>query len=206
MSDGRKHASWVARNREPILEVLLRVMPSRGRVLELASGTGEHAAYFTPRLPGLTWQPSDNDPESLASIHAWRAHASCEGFLEPIELDVLGDEWPPGPFDAVVAMNLVHIAPWGVCEALMRGAGRVLARGGVVFLYGPFFREDVPTAESNIAFDADLRRRNPAWGIRSLEEIRWAAGRHGLVPTDVIEMPANNLCVAFMKQPGQDTR
>lgn len=197
MADARKHASWVARNREPILSVLERVLPTSGSVLELASGSGEHAAFFAPRLPHLTWLPTDVDPASLASIRAWRNHVRADNLLEPVALDVVQELWPVEQADVVVAMNLIHIAPWPVCEALMRGAGRVLRAHGLLLLYGPFLSTD--TAPSNLKFDQDLRRRDAAWGIRHIDDVRAIADRHGLGLRDRVEMPANNLCLVFQR-------
>ncbi len=196
-SDGRKHATWVVRNREPILAVLQRVLPPRGRVLELACGTGEHAAFFAPHLPGRTWLPTEVDDASLTSARAWRKHANVDNVLEPMALNVLDDIWPVDEVDVVVAMNLIHIAPWPVCEALMRGAGRVLREGGLLFLYGPFFRDDISTAPSNLAFDEDLRRRNPAWGVRDLGQVSNLAREHALWLREIVPMPSNNLSVVF---------
>lgn len=198
--DERKRASWVARNRQPILDVLGRVLPPRGCVLEVASGTGEHAAFFAPRLAGLSWTPTDVDADSLRSIRAWRAHAAAANLLEPLQLDVLGDDWPSGPFDVIVAMNLIHIAPFAVCEGLMRGAGSVLCDGGLLYLYGPFFVGGKEPAPGNLRFDEDLRRRDPGWGVRKLEDVVDVAAQHRLVLRETVDMPSNNLSVFFEKR------
>jgi len=200
MGDDRKHSSWVARNREPILTVLQRVLPRSGSVLELASGSGEHAAFFAPRFPLLTWLPTDIEPASLVSIRAWRDHVQVDNLLQPVAFDVHSEHWPVEEVDVVVAMNLIHIAPWSVCEALMRGAGRVLRDRGLLFLYGPFLTTDTPTAPSNLKFDEDLRRRNPAWGVRNIDDVKAVAEQHGLVLQERVEMPANNLSVVFRRE------
>ena len=198
MHDPRLHSPAVARNRQPILEILLEVLPDRARVLEVASGSGEHALYFAAAAAGWSWQPSDPNPHALASVAAWREAAGVDNLLEPLQLDVTS-EWPAQHFDAVVAINLLHISPWTVTEVLMAGAGKQLAPGGVLFLYGPFQRNGRHTSPSNAAFDADLRARDPRWGIRDLDDVRAEAGRHGLVLDRVVTMPANNLSAVFRR-------
>ena len=189
-----------ARNRGPILEVLRSRLPERGTVLEVAAGAGEHAAHSAAALPGLQWRPTDRDPTALASIAAWCEHAGAPNLLPPLRLDAADPErWPAGPFDVVVNINMIHISPWAVAEGLMGGAGRVLASGGLLFLYGPFIESDVPTAPSNVAFDFDLRRRNPDWGLRRLSEVKALAARHGLRFAERIAMPANNLSLVFRR-------
>ncbi|MDR9439218.1 MAG: DUF938 domain-containing protein [Halomonas sp.] len=187
----------VARNRQPILTVLQQVLPEAARVLEVASGSGEHAVHLAGAAPGWTWQPSDPAPRALASIAAWQEAAGLANLRQPRQLDVLADGWPAEPFDAVVAINLLHISPWRVTEALMAGAGASLVPGGVLYLYGPFRREGRHTAPSNAAFDADLRARDPNWGIRDLEAVTAEAERCGLSLDQVVVMPANNLSVVF---------
>ena len=167
----------VARNREPILAVLRRVLPERGTVLEIASGTGEHAAYFATHLPHLTWQPTDVDPDALASIEAHRAEANAPNLLAPVVLDVTAPRWPVDAADAIVSINMIHIAPWAAAEGLMRGAARLLAPGHVLYLYGPFKENGQHTAPSNAAFDAGLRARDPAWGVRDTGEVRDARAK-----------------------------
>ena len=159
-----------ARNREPILEVLRRHLPERGLVLEIASGAGEHALWFSRALPGLSWQPTDRDPEALASIAAWQSEAG-PNLLSPVELDASAEAWPVERADAVVAINMVHISPWAATQGLVRGAARVLSPGGVLVLYGPYLEDGVETAPSNEAFDLDLKRRNPEWGLRRKEDV-----------------------------------
>lgn len=187
----------VARNRQPILEVLREVLPSRGRVLEIASGSGEHALYFARHLPEIRWQPSDPSPQALASIAAWRESEPSANLLEPLTLDVTVRPWPVTDFEALVCINMLHIAPWQASEVLLAEAGERLPPGGVLYAYGPFRREGRHTAPSNAAFDDDLRRRNPEWGIRDLEAVTALGQRHGLTLDRVVEMPANNLSVVW---------
>jgi SAM-dependent methyltransferase len=187
-----------ARNREPILAVLREVLPPAPRVLEVASGAGEHAAFLAAELPEATWLPTDPDAQALASVAAWRAAAGLPKLAEPRRLDVTNAaDWPAGPFDAVVCINMVHISPWTATEGLMAGAARILPPGGVLYLYGPYLEDAVETAPSNLAFDADLKRRNPAWGIRRLEDVTALAAAHGLALDRRVPMPANNLSVVF---------
>ena len=196
-ADPRLYMPAVARNREPILTVLRRVLPSQGLVLEVASGSGEHAAYFAKALPSLLWQPTDHDPQLLASVAGHRASAKASNLLAPQVLDVLSPDWPVERADAVVCINMVHIAPWVATDALLAGAGRVLPAGGVLYLYGPYWVEGQPTAESNHDFDAWLRAQDPAWGILDLGMVTELAARHGLSLTEVVPMPANNLSVVY---------
>src|SRR5829696_6570501 len=173
-------APAVARNRDPILAVLRQVLPKHGTVLEIASGSGEHAVYFGAGLPDLIWQPSDIDPLALKSIAAHRASVGLPNLLRPIELDVEAAAWPIKRADAVVCINMLHIAPWSAAEGLMRGAGRVLPPGGVLYLYGPFQENGRHTAPSNAAFDASLRARNVEWGVRDVDEVGHLARSNGL--------------------------
>lgn len=200
MHDLRRQSPAAARNCRPILEVLKQWLPERARVLELASGSGEHALAFATAMPGWQWQPSDPAEPALASIAAWREAAALPNLAAPIRLDVTAPgDWPQGPFDAVVAINLIHISPWAVAEALMARAGERLVPGGVLYLYGPYRRGGEHTASSNAAFDADLRRRDPRWGVRDLEAVAAEAERHGLALQRVAEMPANNLSLLFVR-------
>jgi SAM-dependent methyltransferase len=186
------------RNKAPILAVLQQRLPARARVLEVASGTGQHAQHFANACAGWDWQPSEAEPAALAAIDA-----RCRGLANvrpALQLDVTcAPPWPVGEaaFDAMYCANLLHIAPWAVCAALMRGAVAHLVRGGLLLLYGPYRQEGVPTAPSNEAFDADLKARNAAWGLRSLSAVEREAGSVGFVPEDVVGMPANNLVVVF---------
>ncbi len=198
-SDPRLYRPHVVRNREPILEVLRGVLPALGLVLEVASGSGEHAVYFAKALPSLTWQPTDSASDALASIVAHRAAASVPNLLQPLELDVTAETWPVAHADAVVCCNMIHIAPWSACAGLIAGAARVLPAGGVLYLYGPYKIDGRHTAPSNEAFDADLRARNPQWGIRDLGDVAALAERHGFGLAETVAMPANNLSVIFRR-------
>jgi SAM-dependent methyltransferase len=198
---GARTSPSTARNREPILEVLRRRLPAGARVLEVASGAGEHAMFLAAALPGVSWQPTDRDAEALTSIAAWRAAAGLANLAAPLRLDAADPAtWPAGPFEAVVCINMIHISPWAASEGLLAGAGRVLAAGGRLFLYGPFLESDVETAPSNLAFDDSLKVREPAWGLRDLAAVTALAGAHGLAFAERIGMPANNLVVVFEKR------
>lgn len=197
----RLTAPAAARNAAPILEVLRGALPTRGTVLEIASGTGQHAAHFAAALPGIEWQPSDADPRARASIAAWRAHTGLANLREPLDLDVRREPWPVDAVDAIVCINMIHIAPWEAAVALMKGAGARLAAGGALVLYGPYRRGGAHTAPSNEAFDADLRARDPSWGVRDLEAVEALALAEGLVCEAVVPMPANNFSVVFRQQP-----
>jgi hypothetical protein len=195
----RQQASATLRNREPILAVLRRVLPARGTVLEVAAGSGEHAVFFAAAFPQLVWQPSDIDPEAMASIHAWREHAGVENLLPPLLLDVTSPSWPVAGAEAVVCINMIHIAPWQACLSLLAGAARLLAPGAVLYLYGPYLVEGIATAASNLAFDQSLRARNPSWGVRWQHEVEAAAAERGFSLEQVIEMPANNRSLVFLR-------
>ncbi len=198
-SDDALFAPAAARNGAAILDVLRHALPHHGGVLELASGSGEHAVRFAAALPDLHWQPSDPDPRAVRSIAAHARIAGLPNLLAPIELDVRAQPWPPVQADAVVCINMIHIAPWSATEGLMAGAGRLLGQGGPLVLYGPFRIDGAHTAASNAAFDEDLRRRDPDWGVRDLAEVLAVAARHGLRLRDRIAMPANNFCVVLSK-------
>ena len=185
------------RNKGPILTVLSRVLPAHGLVLEIASGTGQHVVHFAEAMPHLTWQPSDPDPELRASIRAWIAQTGVSNVQAPLDLDVCRQPWAVETADAMVCINMIHIAPWAATTALMAGAARLLPPTGVLVLYGPYRREGRHTAPSNEAFDRQLRASNPDWGVRDLEAVTEAAASHGLALQDVTTMPANNLCVVF---------
>ncbi|MBE9141225.1 DUF938 domain-containing protein [Nodosilinea sp. LEGE 07088] len=208
--DARRHAPATARNREPILSVLQRVLPPQGTVLEVSSGTGEHATYFAPRLAPRQWLPSDLDPDARHSIAAWRAVAPAANLHSPLALDAAAPLWPmesdaaPAgldlqrhPITAIVNINMIHIAPWAACLGLMAGAGRILPAGGVLYLYGPFKQGGQHTAPSNAAFDASLQAQNPHWGVRDLEAVIAVAEAQGLVLAETVAMPANNLSVVL---------
>ncbi len=199
MSDPRQYRPHVARNRDPILDVLRRVLPPKGLVLEVASGSGEHLAYFAAKLPALSWQPTDPDPEALASAAAHRTAAGTPNLLPPLPLDVMSDRWSVERADAVICCNMIHIAPWAACEGLVAGAARTLPTGGLLCLYGPYKIGGEHTAPSNRDFDLDLRARNPEWGIRDLGDVTALAERHGLKFAETVPMPSNNLCVIFRR-------
>ena len=198
--DGARTSPSTARNRGPILEVLRPRLPDGARVLEVASGAGEHAVFLAAALPGVRWQPTDRDADALASIAAWRDVAGLPNLAAPIRLDAADlASWPKGPVEAVVCINMIHISPWAACKGLMVGAAQVLTPGGRLFLYGPYLEADVETAPSNLAFDESLKRRDPAWGLRDLAEVTALAGANGLAFAERIAMPANNLIVVFGK-------
>jgi SAM-dependent methyltransferase len=198
-SDRRLYFPHVARNREPILEVLKRVLPSEGLVLEIASGGGEHAAYFASNLAGLLWQPTDANIEMFESIAAHRAAAGVANLLAPLHLDVTSEQWPVERANAMVCCNMNHIAPWAATEGLIAGAGRTLAHGAPLYLYGPYKVEGRHTASSNQDFDTRLRAQNPLWGVRDLADVSDLAKRHGLALEETVAMPANNLSVIFRR-------
>lgn len=202
MTDPRRFAPATARNREPILAVLREVIPAGATVLEVASGSGEHAVFFSRELPVASWQPTDPDPDALASIDAWRVHESAPRVLPALALDVCREPWPAERADVVVCINLIHISPWESCEALMRGAARVLSARGVLFLYGPYRRGGAHTAPSNQAFDESLRARDPRWGVRDLEEVERVARDRGLILERIAAMPANNFSLVFRNSGG----
>jgi SAM-dependent methyltransferase len=197
---GARASPATARNREPILVVLREALPSAGLVLEVAAGAGEHAVYNAAAFPGLSWLPTDPDPDALASIAAWREHAALPNVLAPVQLDASRPErWPVDHADAVVNINMVHISPWAATEGLITGAGRILPAGGVLYLYGPYLEDEVETTASNLAFDASLKSRNPEWGLRRREDVEALATRHGLTLARRVAMPANNLSLVFHK-------
>ena len=197
--DSRQHAPATQRNREPILAVLREILPEQGLVLEVASGTGEHAIYFAGAFPGLVFQPSDPDPAALASIDAWASESALPNLRPAIGLDATAPRWPVAEADAILCINMIHISPWASAEGLIAGAGRLLPPGGLLYLYGPYRRGGRHTAPSNEAFDLDLRRRNPAWGVRDLETVSALAAQKGFGPPEIVEMPANNLSVVFRR-------
>lgn len=195
--DVRLSSPAALRNRGPISDVLLDILPETGTVLEIASGSGEHIIHFASLFPALDWQPSDPSPEARASILAWSKAEQPVNVLPPLDIDAAGDQWPVQRADAMIAINMVHISPWFATQGLLKAAGRLLPAGGVLFLYGPYRRDGHPLVQSNVDFDADLRARNPAWGIRRLEDLEETGGQSGLSIASVAEMPANNLGVTF---------
>lgn len=194
------HAPATARNREPILAALRRLLPADARVLEVGSGTGEHAAFFGAAMPAWTWQPTDPNPAALASIDAHRRTVRAAGLLPAVALDARSDDWPPGPFDAVFSANVIHNAPWPVCVGLLDGASRVLAPGGLLLLYGPFRFDGVFLAASNAAFDARLRAEDPEWGVRDVAELGREARSRGFAAPLRTALPANNHLLAFRRE------
>ena len=196
MTDARIVAAPAGRNREPILEVLRRVLPARGRVLELASGSGEHALHFARALPAITFQPSDPDATRRASIAAYAADSGLANLLAPLDLDAAGP-WPEVAAEAVLCINMIHIAPWAAAEGLVRGASACAA--AMLILYGPYRRHGRHTAPSNAAFDADLRARNPAWGVRDMEAVIGLAAANGYGAPEIVAMPANNFMLVFRR-------
>lgn len=201
--DARLHAPATARNREAILNVLQEHLPQEGSLLEVASGTGEHASFFAPHFPKIDWQPTDIDEDHLTSIDAWRTHAACPSLLAPMPFNVLTDDWAlphlEKPLTAILAINLIHISPFDVTVALIENAGRTLGAGGMLFLYGPYRRDGAHTAPSNESFDASLKARNPAWGVRDMEEVISLAGQNGFGAPEIVPMPANNFSLVFKK-------
>ena len=202
MNPDCQHAPATLRNREPIARVLRSVLPDSGLVLEVASGTGEHAVYCARAFPQLSWQPSDASPAALRSISAWLAAEAPANVQAPLELDATRHPWPLARADAVVCINMLHISPWAATIGLLRGAAGILGSGAVLYIYGPFRCSDRPLAPSNQAFDQQLRSRDPAWGLRDLDEVTACAAEHGLARTAVIDMPANNLSLVFRKGSG----
>jgi hypothetical protein len=192
-SDDRRSAPAAARNVAPIIAVLEQWLPAHGTVLEVASGTGEHAVAFARRFPNLKWQPSDASLDALRSIAAWRAAACSDTLAPPLTLDARNPEWPIERADAVLSINMVHISPWTAALGLLDGAARLLGPGAPLILYGPWIEQGVETAASNLAFDADLRRRDPEWGVRVVEGFAEAAALRGFDLAERRAMPANNL-------------
>ncbi|UJB67779.1 DUF938 domain-containing protein [Acaryochloris sp. 'Moss Beach'] len=224
--DQRQYAAAFQRNCQPILTVLKQELPQQGIVLEIASGTGEHAAFFALQLPHLGWLPSDQTHPQLTSISAWRHQTDAANLYQPIAVDICQPNWSEivvqaldhyglerSEIVAIININMIHIAPWQATEGLMAGSARLLSPQGLLYLYGPFIQADQPTAPSNLAFDQSLRNRNPKWGIRTLEEVNHLAAQNGLSLKKTVAMPANNLSVIWQppastslsKQPiGQD--
>ena len=195
----RVHAAAVERNRDVILDVLRRHLGSRRVILEVASGTGGHVVHFARAFPGCDFWPSDLDPAARASIDAWVAHAGLGNIRPAIALDATAESWPIATADAVICINMIHIAPWAATVGLMRGAARVLAPGGLLYLYGPYRRAGAHTAPSNAAFDRSLRARDPAWGIRDLEAVVEQATASGFLSAKIEAMPTNNLSLIFVR-------
>jgi hypothetical protein len=196
----RRSAPAALRNRDPIAEVLGEWLSSSGLVLEIASGTGEHATHFAERFPGLDWQPSDIHPDALESIAAWRERSGLPNIRTPLTLDAGSADWPIDRADAVLSINMVHISPWTSALGLIESSARLLATGAPLILYGPWLKSDVPTVQSNLDFDADLKRRDPEWGLRKVEDFAAAAEERGLWLIETRPMPANNMMLLFHRR------
>ena len=205
VADQRMFSPSAARNSEPILEVLRRILPTRGTVLEIGCGTGEHAVCFAEAMPNLTWLPSDPDPGSRASTASWTRFKGLSNVLTPIDIDVCSTRWgveKSAPFDTIVSINMLHIAPWEASLGLFSGAGSLLRVGGLLFLYGPFTQNGHFNAPSNAAFDESLKARNPFWGLRDIADLQRMAEASGLRLDATIEMPANNASLVFTRGSG----
>ena len=196
----KEFAPAAERNRGPILEVLRRVLPRSGTVVEIASGTGQHTAFFSEHLSDLCWQPTDASPEALQSISAWATDAARSNFLAPIELDVLWPTWPVTAADAVLCINMIHISPWEATEALFVGAQRLLPSGSPLVTYGPYRVHGEHTAPSNAAFDRSLRSRNPRWGVRDVDDLVELGDRTGFALLEQVPMPANNMTLLWARR------
>lgn len=202
----KKFAPATSRNRDPILAVLKDCLPDHGTILEIASGSGQHAAYFIQHMPNHYWQPSDPDEANRNSISAWWWKKQFHNVLPPLDITTDDDPWAvetvklPLPVQAMVCINMVHIAPWEATVGLMKGAARILPSGGILYLYGPYKVKDHPLAPSNEQFDLSLKSRNPDWGIRDLEKVTALATDHNLSWVKTVTMPANNLSVIFKKE------
>jgi len=200
--DARETAPSPERNKQPILEVLARVLPPHGLVLEIGSGTGQHVAHFAKALPALSFQPSEIDVECHPSIEAWAAAGSLSNVKPPLAIDVTKRPWPLFAADAVVCINVIHISPWETTLALMAGAGMILPAAGVLVTYCPYMRGGAHTSQSNEAFDASLRERNPLWGVRDIDRVAEVAGNEGLALEEAVPMPANNFTLVWRKSSG----
>jgi hypothetical protein len=201
--DARQYAPATQRNRAPILKILSEILPTKANILEIASGTGEHAVFFASELKLCRWIPSDVDLLARESIIAWKNACLVDNLELPLLIDVTQNNWQQQLKDreinAIVNINMIHIAPWQACLSLIRGAGQILPSGGILYFYGPYKRNGEHTASSNVSFDRSLRDRNPLWGIRDLEEVVETAAAQNLKLQQVIEMPANNLSVIFSR-------
>jgi hypothetical protein len=198
--DSRQFAPATQRNREPILAVLREVLPDTGLVLEVASGSGEHAVHFAAAFPELVFQPSDPDPAALASIDAWASESGLPNLKPAIRLDATARDWPLSRADAILCVNMIHISPWAATEGLIRHAAGLLPASAPLYLYGPYRQSGVPLAPSNAVFDDSLRRRNPKWGLRELDAVAALATAAGFDGPQVTPMPANNLSVVFRRR------
>jgi SAM-dependent methyltransferase len=197
--EAKRIAPATQRNREAITSVLRDILPAKGVVLEVASGTGEHVVHFAAAFPDLTWQPSDYDPAGLASIEAWSSESGLPNILSPLRIDASAADWPLTRAEAIICINMAHIAPWEASEGLFAGAARLLAPGAPLYLYGPYREAGVTTTQSNEAFDVSLKARNPAWGLRSVEQMNALAAHSGFALEARVEMPANNLSLFYKR-------
>jgi len=198
-ADRRRSAPAALRNREPIAKVLAEWLPKSGLVLEIASGTGEHVAFFAERFPDLEWQPTDIHPDALNSTQAWREAAGLPNLRTALALDASASDWPVEAADAVLSINMVHISPWASALGLLAGAKRVLPTQGPLILYGPWLGDRLPAVQSNLDFDSDLKRRNPEWGLRKVEDFAEAGEEHGFSLVETRAMPANNLMLLLRR-------
>ncbi|GAA0472511.1 DUF938 domain-containing protein [Parasphingorhabdus litoris] len=194
-----KHAPATLRNRDAIVQVLRGILPDSGTVLEIASGTGEHAVYFGEKFPGLTWQPSDPDPDGCRSVAAWTKRAGVGNVLPPLQLDAEAASWDIEKPATILCINMVHIAPWEASIGLFEKAAKLLSPGRSLYLYGPYFRGDAPTAQGNLDFDRSLKSRDLRWGIREVDDMDGLAKENGFTRTDLVEMPANNLSLLYRR-------
>ena len=196
----KRHAPATVRNRDAIADVLRGALPDHGTVLEIASGSGEHAIHFAQAFPALQWQPSDPDVAALRSIAAWAAETKLPNVAQPVQIDASAMDWPVTHADAILCINMVHISPWAATVGLMRGAEWLLPPGGLLYLYGPYVQAGVETAPSNLDFDRSLRSRNPEWGLRNVEDVTALAAEHGLTLDRIEAMPANNISVLYTRR------
>ncbi|GAB5487972.1 MAG: DUF938 domain-containing protein [Parasphingorhabdus sp.] len=195
----QKHAPATMRNRDAIVSVLSQILPETGTILEIASGTGEHAVYFGQKFPDLTFQPSDPDPECCRSIAAWTAREQVENILPPIQLDALENTWDIKAPVTILCINMIHIAPWEAAIGLFNHAAKMLSVGAALYLYGPYFRDGVEPAEGNLSFERSLKSRNLQWGIRDVADMDTLAEKTGFKREQLIEMPANNISLIYRK-------
>lgn len=197
------HSPAAERNKQPILEVLRQLLPARGTALEIASGTGQHVAWFAQHLPDWTWQPTDNHVAALDSVSAHIARDQLHNVQAPLLLDVMSPAWLPvqtQPFDAIYCANMLHISPWATCAALMQGSARHLAAKGLLITYGPYLEDAVSTSQGNQDFDRDLRQQNPEWGLRRREDVQAVAAQAGLQLAQRFALPANNLLLVWARK------
>ncbi len=205
MTDDRIFAPATARNRDPILEQLKILLPEKAAVLEIASGTGEHGAYFSEHLPNIIWQPTNYDQQHLKSTAAWQRHTARTNYLPVLELDATSEVWPMETsqnalnFNAIFNANMIHISPWQVTEGLFKGAARVLPASGMLILYGPYKVDGKHTSQSNVEFEEWLKAQDSSFGVRDIDDVTQEAKKNGLMHRKSISMPANNFIQLFEK-------